>query len=130
MPISHILDSSALLALLHREPGQDVVKAALDGAAMSAVNFCEVVTKLLAIPMELPTAIETSQAPEVQVIPFDRQCACEAAGMLPLTKPLGLSLGDRACLALARLEGVPVLTTDQAWKKLAAKLGIDIRVIR
>ena len=106
------------------------MESILDVAGMSAVNVCEVIGKLLAIPMELPSAIETVRSTQVEVVLFDHQLACETAGLLPLTKSLGLSLGDRACLALARHEGVPVLTTDRAWKNLAPKLGIDVRVIR
>lgn len=130
MRIDYILDSSALLALLHREPGQDTVESVLEVAGISAVNFCEVIGKLLAVPMDLSTAVEAARATQIAVIPFDDQAACDAAALQPLTKALGLSLGDRACLALARREGTPVLTTDRAWKKIAPKLSIDVRVLR
>jgi len=130
LPISYILDSSALLALLQREPGPDLVESVLDTTGMSAVNLCEVIGKLLAIPTDLFTAVETVRATGVEVIPFDHELACAAAALQPLTKALGLSLGDRACITLARSRNVPVLTTDRAWKKLSLKVGVDVRVIR
>lgn len=130
MKIEYVLDSSALLAFLHREPGDDVVKPALATAAMSAVNVSEVVCKLLAIPTDLATALATFRSTGVEVVPFDYGSACETAALLSPTKSLGLSLGDRACIALARRSNVPVLTADRAWKKLASKLSVDIRVIR
>jgi PIN domain nuclease of toxin-antitoxin system len=64
----------------------------------------------------------------VEMVPFQAEDAALAASLRPKTDPLGLSLGDRACLALALARGVPVLTADRQWGSL--DLGIDIRLIR
>jgi ribonuclease VapC len=128
--IEYILDSSALLAVIVDEPGQEQVRPLLNNAAVTAVNACEVVSKLISRDVAVEQAIASVVEMDIPIAPFDDRLAFEAATILPTTRPLGLSLGDRACLAYARLNGTSVLTADRAWKKLAAKLGIDIRVIR
>lgn len=125
---SVVLDSSAALAVLKREPGVDVVKAHVPGASMSAVNVAEVVGKLSASGMtevEIRAAIATLG---VEVVSFDEELAF-ATGMLgPLTKHSGLSLGDRACLALGRHLALPVLTADRTWAEL--DVGVEVQLIR
>lgn len=44
------------------------------------------------------------------------------------TKELGLSLADRACMALAVTLGLPLLTADRSWVEV--DLPVEIRVIR
>jgi ribonuclease VapC len=126
---SVVLDASAILALLHAEPGADVVAAALRGpASICSVNLAEVVGKLAGggIP---PEAIGEILRPLwFEVVPFDVNLAYRTGTLYPLTRPRGLSLGDRACLALAIERGLPVLTADAVWRDVA--LGVDIRVIR
>jgi PIN domain nuclease of toxin-antitoxin system len=102
----------------------------LNNAAITAVNACEVVSKLISRDVAAEEAIASVVEMDIPIAPFDDRLAFEAATILPTTRPLGLSLGDRACLAYARLNGTSVLTADRAWKKLATKLGVDIRVIR
>jgi ribonuclease VapC len=63
-------------------------------------------------------------------IPFDETIAYMAGMMLPITRAAGLSLGDRACLALAKQLSVKVLTADRSWKPLGVALGIDVELIR
>jgi len=123
-----VLDASALLAFVNREPGEEKVTAVLGEAMISAVNLCEVVTKL-ALRNSSPHRVLTELTEfELEVVGFDRALA-EAAGLLAVrTRGQGLSLGDRACLALARREGATVLTADNAWRKV--DLGIDIQFIR
>ncbi len=125
---SVVLDSSAALAVLKREPGADVVKAHVPGASMSAVNVAEVVGKLSASGMtgvEVHAAIATLG---VEVVSFDEELAF-ATGMLgPLTMDSGLSLGDRACLALGRHLALPVLTGDRTWAEL--DVGVEVQLIR
>jgi ribonuclease VapC len=126
--VSFVLDSSALLAVLLEELGADKVIAAMRGSQISAVNLCEVYTRLIDANISLPKAQLQIARFELDVLPFDDLNALHAAALRPLTKHLGLSFGDRACLAQAQLSGLPVLTADKDWSKL--DIGIDIRQIR
>src|SRR4051812_26724639 len=106
-----VLDASAVLAVLNAETGADIVIAALDDAIVSAVNYAEVVSKLVergASPVDVREALENIN---LKVIDFDLALAERTGVLRAVTRHLGLSLGDRACLALAEREGVPVLTS-------------------
>lgn len=120
-----VVDASALLALLNREPGAERVAAALAGdAAMSAVNLSEVVAKLddLGRPeAEVRAAIEPLG---IVVIGFDAESAYSAGMLRRRTRQSGLSLGDRACLALARELDAPALTADRTWGDLDLDVAI------
>ncbi|MFQ5765342.1 MAG: type II toxin-antitoxin system VapC family toxin [Rhodospirillales bacterium] len=123
-----VLDASAALAVLKNEPGRDVVMAHVPGGTMSAVNIAEVVDKLSASGMdevEVRTFVSTLG---VEIVPFDEELAFSTGMLHPVTRHRGLSLGDRACLALAGLLELPVLTADRAWTGL--DLGIDVQVVR
>ncbi len=123
-----VLDASALLALLNAEPGSRTVEKNLSGAAVNAVNLSEVVAKLSDRGMP-EKAIETAlEALGLNVYTFDKAMAYSAGMIRRVTRSLGLSLGDRACLALGLRLSAPVLTTDQNWKPV--KIGVKIRVIR
>lgn len=126
---SAVLDASALLALLQNEPGKDVVAAAIAaGAEMSAVNLAEVVTKLDERGLT-PAEIQASIVPlGISISDFDNALAYATGLLRAATKAFGLSLGDRACLALAQKLSLPALTTDRAWSSLS--LGITVTVIR
>jgi ribonuclease VapC len=126
---SCVLDASALLALLREEPGSEQVAKALDdGAVVSLVNLSEVVAKLSESGMPEEAIREVLDLPGVKKIEFDAEQAYQAGLLRPLTKSAGLSLGDRACLALARRLNLPVLTTDRVWQALS--LDIVVQVIR
>ncbi len=125
---SFLLDASAFLAFAHREPGGERVQSVLRTSYISAVNASEAVTKLVRKGFSLDEAEKYLVQFVKDVIPFDTTHALLAAGFVPQTQALGLSLGDRACLAVAKQLGFPVLTADQAWGKL--DLGISIEVIR
>lgn len=114
---SVVLDSSALVALLMQEPGAEVVAAALDGgpASICAVNWAEVAGRLTRVGAAPRTIRNSLKALDLIVVPLDADLAVEAGLMEADTRPLGLSLGDRCCLALASREGGRVLTTDRAW---------------
>jgi ribonuclease VapC len=129
-----VLDASALLAHLHDEPGADVVSEAIaGGAAVSTVNIAEALsaeanrgTSPVALAMELGRRGLLDGA--LTVYPFTTADAIEAARLRPLTHAAGLSLGDRACLALARrLDGVAI-TADTAWARVA--LDVELTFIR
>ncbi len=123
-----VLDASAVLAVLHKEPGADLVLSRIGGASISAVNFAEVVTRLAQKGTDLSQVLTDLHNLLGDIRPFDLVQA-EAAGLLETsTRPHGLSLGDRACLVLAKHLNVPVLTADQVWAKL--EIGVTIELIR
>ncbi len=123
-----VLDASAVLALLHEEPGADVVADALARALVSAVNLSECVAQLVAAGVRDADARAALELLGLTVVPFDAEQAWDAGCLRTATRRLGLSLGDRACLALARLRGLPVLTADRAWVRL--DVGVEVRPIR
>ena len=126
MPDGVVLDASAILCLLQGEPGSDEVLAALPGAVVGTVNLGEVVSKLAEHGMpegEIRQALTLG----LTVVPFTEELAYAAGALRPATRSRGLSLGDRACLALARSLGVPAITTDRAWSDLDA--GVEVRVL-
>ena len=123
-----VLDASALLALINAEPGGDVVAAALPEASISVINLTEVVTKMIDIGISRRDAWTEAADLVPVIVDFDVELGHRAAGLREWTRSLGLSLGDRACLALAEHLHLPALTADQAWRNLA--IGIEIRLIR
>jgi ribonuclease VapC len=123
-----VLDASALVALVRSEPGSAMVEAAIEGAAVSTVTWSEVCKRLLAHAVE-PRALRVRiGALGLELVPFDADDAEAAAALWPLTRHAGLSLADRACLALARRLGRRVLTADRAWLDL--DVGVEVRLIR
>jgi ribonuclease VapC len=125
---SSVLDSSAILAVIFNEPGNEKVAPLLQGALLSAVNLAEVHTRLLLRGSPADFAWSRILSMGCEVCPFDFEQARATAELIAHTRPLGLSLGDRACLALAIQRHATVYTTDRAWKTL--DLGIEIEVIR
>jgi PIN domain nuclease of toxin-antitoxin system len=124
-----MLDTSALLALVQREPGAEVVHASLADAAMCSVNLAEAITVLVRKGRRDFEAIQLEMASlDLDLIDFDEDLAVATGMLFAQTKPYRLSLGDRACLAAAVREAVPVMTTERSWGKL--DLGIDIQLIR
>jgi PIN domain nuclease of toxin-antitoxin system len=123
-----VLDASAVLALLQRESGSEVVGARLAGAAISAVNLSEVVAKLADAGMPEPEIRLAIDPLALEVRPFDDQAAYAAGLLRPRTRSHGLSLGDRACLALGVALSRPVVTTERTWKRL--KIGADVVLAR
>lgn len=129
-----VLDASALLAYLREEPGADVVAEAIaGGVVISTVNLAEVFSRSAdrgADPAKLAAKLTQSGLLDgaITVEPFTATDAIDVAHLRPLTRDAGLSLGDRACLALARRLGAPVLTADTAWQ--GAAHGAELRPIR
>jgi ribonuclease VapC len=124
-----VLDASAILAVLNNEVGSSrITPDLLSRATASAVNLAEVQTILVregGDPDEC-WALATDPIPEVE--PFTAEQARIAGELVQKTRALGLSLGDRACLALALSLGAPVYTTDRLWKKL--KLDVPVFLLR
>jgi PIN domain nuclease of toxin-antitoxin system len=123
---SVVLDASALLAFLRREPGGERIAAVLERAVISAVNVSEVVSKALEYGATLEAvAAALSQLP-IRTTPFDTEDAYRAASLRPLTKVKGLSLGDRSCLALGMRLGVPVLTAEGSWREFQGIVAVEV----
>ena len=123
------VDSSVLIGILRDEhgsaawldePGQDY--------AMSAVNLQEVIVKTLSLEVDQASVEALIGRLQLVIIPHDEAHARRAAALWPLVSHRGLSLGDRACLALAQTLDTPVLTAGRLWADLA--IGVDIRLVR
>jgi ribonuclease VapC len=126
--IEAVLDASALIAFLRNEPGADKVAAVLTGSCVSAVNLAETLSKMVEYGKPLDDVAYQIERLRVPVIPFDVGQAKIVASLWKATRVMGLSLGDRACLALGLKQGLPVLTADQLWAK--ADVGVKVEVIR
>ncbi len=122
-----VLDASAVLAVLKAEQGAKFAEKAFP-ARISSVNLSEVVAKLSDGGMTEPAIRDALQSLPLQVVPFDEEQAYETGLLRPATRNLGLSLGDRACVCLARRLGAPALTADQRWSRLSVE--VDVTVIR
>lgn len=123
-----VVDASAILAALKNEPFTNFAPQRVVGASISAVNLSEVLAKLAADGLTESQADAAVTALDPRVFPFDRAQAAVAARFWALTRPAGLSLGDRACLALGLVLGRPVVTADRAWGNL--DLGVEVILIR
>ena len=117
---SVVLDASAILAVLYGEPGQDEIRERIRGAnvRVGAVNVCEVSAKLSEAGLDKDEVREALGALSPTVHPFDEELALEAGALRPALSHRGLSLADRACLALANSLGVAAITTDSDWGEL------------
>ena len=124
-----VLDASALLAFLRNEPGADKVRAVLPFSSISAVNLAETLGKLVERGKALDDMAFQIGRLRLDVVPFDAAQARLAATLWGPARALGLSLADRACLALALDRGAAVLTTDRAWSRLAVE-NLKIVLIR
>ncbi len=122
-----VLDSSALLAVLLDEPGRQEVTAVVKGALVSAVNLSEVVAKLQEWGAPEAEARRSMNGLGIVVVPFDPEDAWAAGLLRASTRSHRLSLGDRACLALARSRRMAAITTDRAWSRLG--LGAAVKVV-
>jgi ribonuclease VapC len=124
-----VLDSSAMLAVINAEPGHEKLTGELlTHAVASTVSLAEVHAKLLSRGWPSDLAWQDANGPINEAIRFEPEHARIAGDLVSATKHLGLSLGDRACLALALALNAPVYTTDKSWKNL--KLKVLVHVIR
>ena len=125
-----VVDTSAVFVDLNEEPGAEEARRWLHDAAISAINLQEVVSKSIdkgVPPDAIPGLIA---ALRFDVRPLDASLAIDAGIMRAATARLGLSHGDRACLALARKLGLPVVTADRAWAEVAQELGVEVVLVR
>jgi ribonuclease VapC len=126
--VSSVVDSSALLALIFDEPGASMVEVTLDdGAIVSSVNLSEVVARLSDSDNQ-DQARSSLESLKFDVAAFGEDDAWLAGTLRAQTRDLGLSLGDRACLALAISLRLPVVTADRIWANL--DVGVDVVLCR
>jgi len=124
-----VLDASAILTVIRGEPGAEKLPAEmLVDSVASAVNLAEVHSKLVVKGWNVERAWEDAIGIVGEVFPFSPDHAKAAGSLVSETRKLGLSLGDRACLALAQASALPVLTADRAWKDL--NLSIEVQLLR
>jgi PIN domain nuclease of toxin-antitoxin system len=124
-----VLDASAILAVLNREPGADkLTPQLLSSATSSTVNLAEVQSKLVARGLSPDDAWEATLSPIREAMAFTAEHAKTAGSLITHTRALGLSFGDRACLALGLALRSPIYTADKSWRNL--KIGVRIYIIR
>ena len=126
MSEAYVLDASALLCLLQEEPGAERVAIALPAAMIGAVNYSEVVGKLVESGLDAATVDGLIDTLQLKVVPFSQIQARLAGSLRATTRKLRLSLGDRACLALASVEGATALTCERSWTKFAAPCKVEM----
>ncbi len=125
---SVVLDASAIIAFLRQEPGAAIVGEYLTDGMASAVNIAEVGTRLSDLDMGDAQIRRSISVLGLEIKPFDLEASYAVAMMRAKTRNKGLSLGDRACLALANQLGIPALTADRVWAEL--DIDVDIQLIR
>ena len=122
-----VLDTSVLIAILNNEPYEEWVLDLLEGAIIGAVNWAEVWTKLHEFGLAEDSRLETLFGLLAPIKPFTQAQAQLAGDLRPLTRHLGLSLGDRACLALGIEAGADVYTAEHAWSRI--DVGCKVHLI-
>ena len=126
--VSAVFDASALLAVMLGEPGSEIVLAEIRRGLVSTVNVVEVIQRMADHGIDSKETLKQLSRLEIEIVPFDLDQAAVVASLRPATRHKGVSLADRACLALGINRGLPVFTTDRIWTELA--LPLDIRLIR
>jgi ribonuclease VapC len=127
--VEFVLDATALIALLSREPGHQKVAEILDRAAVSTVNLAETIHKLVQRGSAPAQAERFLRDLQIRTEEWSEDMAYESAGLAHSSRALGLSLGDRACLTLAKHLGATAVTADRIWRKIPA-LGVPILIFR
>jgi ribonuclease VapC len=123
-----VLDASALIAFLRNERGAEKVAEVLTRSCISAVNLAETLGKLVEYGKPLEEVAFQVERLRIPVVPFDAEQARIAASLWKQTRAIGMSLGDRACLALARKTSLPAFSTEGDWLK--CDLGVKVIKIR
>ena len=123
-----VVDASALIAVLKKEPGADVAERHMVEPVMSTVNLAETLTRIAEDGGDAADLKQRLDETPIRFVPVSDEHALAAALLRVATKAWGLSLGDRLCLALGLEEGLPVLTADRRWKELS--VGVKVVLIR
>lgn len=118
-----VLDTTAILTLLAMDEGHEVIAENLENAVVSSVTLSEVITILVRRGLKHEDVAQSLKDTFPQVEAFNAEQAVIAASFVEG----GLSFGDRACLALAKYYGSPILTANNIWKQL--DLGIELKSI-
>ena len=126
------MDASALMAMVKNETGGSLVDALVNEqeCVASSVNIAEVSSKLLESGVAITHMRRLIRTMNVEVIDFNQEQALMSAELRPLTKSAGLSLGDRACLGLAKLMEATAVTSDRPWMTIAEAVGVKVLMIR
>lgn len=125
-----VIDAAALMALMLDERGADIVANVVRGSLISVVNVSESCSRGVERGARVEDILGIIRGYEVEIVAFGLEQALETASLREPTRHAGSSLGDRACLALARLRTASLYTADTRMGSLAGHLGIDIRLIR
>ena len=126
-----IVDASVIVAIAKNEPLNAEAYTHIHDAMISSVNACEVLTIFIdRVGMTLEEAVKALNGFKLKIEPFDQNHFHLAAQMYPHTKRLGLSLGDRACLALGKHHKLPVMTVDKIWQEAGETLDIKVKMGR
>jgi PIN domain nuclease of toxin-antitoxin system len=126
----HLLDTSALIALLKKEPGYEEIEDIIANSAISSVNLSELVAVLARSGISDLDIDEMIKDIVPEIIPFCEYTSIKAGKLLTITKTYGLSLGDRACIATGDFYEMEIHTTDKAWLKVQSEITAKITVIR
>ena len=121
-----VVDSSVVLAMLRNEEGSERAASALPDGQLSSVNAVEVVTRLIDLGYEPDRAVSALSRTRLSVVAFDQDQALSAGRLRAVTHHRGLSLGDRACLALAIREKATALTADRNWADLDLPCKVEL----
>jgi ribonuclease VapC len=127
--LDYVLDSTALIALVGREPGFENVQALLERSAINAVNLTETIHKLVQKGSDNRLVERMLQGLQLNVIAWSESLAYRSAEFALYEKSHGLSLGDRACLALAKQLRATAVTADRAWRQVPG-LGVRLLIFR
>jgi ribonuclease VapC len=128
--VTRVLDSSAVLAVVLGEPGAERVTPHLAAARLGTVNLAEVMGILVRRGADEATARRSILALMLTIVPLDQGLAFAVGRLEAQTRALGLSLGDRACLALAAEAALPILTSDRRLAAFAPKLDLTVELVR
>lgn len=118
--VAYVFDASAVLAIIQNEPGSERALSLLESGdcCISAVNLSEVGAKLFLRGMSVEEVGAACSGLPLEVVPVDEACAMLAAQLAPVGKPLGLSLGDRICLATTMIRNAVAVTAEKVWASL------------
>lgn len=121
-----VLDASALIALFAKENGYLKIKQHMKDGIISSVNIAEVYKYCIETQkLTKEEAKALVKLSDIKIVDFCCEQALISASIITTTRPYGLSLGDRSCIALAMFKKSPILTCDTIWHKL----DLDVQCI-